>query len=136
MNQNALNLLSLARKGHMLELGEDAAGSAARAGHARLMIVAADAAEHSWRRAENYARAAGCPIVRVGAGKQELGWAVGRSTCALAALTDPGLALSFARALGTLAPEQLQLLEQREERVRKLRKEAKAHKTNLKHGKK
>ena len=136
MNPNTLNLLSLARKAGLAELGEDAVGSASRAGHARLILVAEDASDHTWRRAGNFARAASCPIVRVPAEKQALGWAVGRSTCALAALTDPGFALRFAESLGTLSAEDMELLQQRNEKAQKLRQEARAHKTNLKHGKK
>ena len=136
MNQNTLNLVSLSRKAGLAELGEDAVGSAARAGHARLILVAEDASDHTWRRAGNFARTAACPLVRVPATKQELGWAVGRATCALAALTDPGFALRFAVSLGTLPPEDVELLEQREAKARLLRREARAHRTNLKHGKK
>ena len=136
MNPNTLNLLSIARKGGMAALGEDAVGSAARAGHARLIAVASDASDHTYRRTSNFARTAGCPLVRLDISKQELGFSLGRSTCAMIALTDPGLALSFGKALGTLAESELALLVQFEAKQRKLRQEAKAHKTNLKHRKK
>ena len=39
----ALNYLSLARKAGKLELGEEPVGAAARAQHARLVMVATDA---------------------------------------------------------------------------------------------
>ena len=136
MNPNTLNLISLARKGGFAELGEDAVGAAARDGHARLILVAADASEHTYRRTQNFARTAGCPVVRMETSKQALGYALGRSTCAMAAVTDPGLALSVGKALGTLPPADLELLEQFEAKQRRLRSEAKAHKMNLKHRKK
>ena len=132
MMAQALQLLSLARKGGLAELGEDAVGGAARARHARLLIVASDAAAHTVRRAENYAQTAACPLVRVDADKQTLGWAVGRSTCALAALTDPGLALRFAQAVGTVPPETLELLAERKARMEDRRREAKAHRNKTK----
>lgn len=135
MNQNALNLLSLARKGGMAALGEDAVSAEARSGHAKLIVVASDAADHTWRRAENLARSAGCPVSRVEASKQELGYSVGRSTCALAAVTDAGLALRFGKTLGTLSEEQLQALEDFDARQRRQRKESKAHERNLRHRK-
>lgn len=136
MNASLLNRLGLARKAGYLELGEDAVGSAARARHARLLIVASDAGDHTVRRARNFANTATCPLIQVDSDKKELGYAVGRSTCAMAAITEPGMALSFAKALGTLPEEDLQLLQQREEKQAKLRKEAKIHKKNLKYGKK
>lgn len=136
MNASLLNRLGLARKAGYLELGEDAVGSAARARHARLLIVACDAGDHTVRRARNFATTADCPLIQVDSDKKELGYAVGRSTCAMAALTEPGMALSFAQALGTLPEDDLALLQQRDEKAAKLRKEAKTHKKNLKYGKK
>ena len=50
----ALNYLSLARKAGFTELGEEPAGAAARAQHARLIIVANDAGDHTWRRAKSF----------------------------------------------------------------------------------
>ena len=45
MDRNrALNLLSLARKGGNIQLGEENVGAASRAGQARLIVVASDAA--------------------------------------------------------------------------------------------
>jgi len=50
----ALNYLGLARKAGLAELGEEPAGAAARAQHARLIIVASDASDHTWRRALSF----------------------------------------------------------------------------------
>lgn len=136
MNDSLLRRLGLAKKAGYLELGEDAVGSAARARHARLLIVASDAGDHTVRRAKNFANTATCPLIIVDSDKKELGYALGRATCAMAALTEPGMALSFAQALGTLPEADLQLLQQRAEKQAKLREEAKNHKKNLKYGKK
>ena len=43
----ALNYMSLARRGGRIELGEEPCGAAARAGHAKLIVVAADASPHT-----------------------------------------------------------------------------------------
>ena len=51
----ALNYLSLARKAGRIELGEEPVGAAARAKKARLIMVASDAGDHSWRRAKSFA---------------------------------------------------------------------------------
>jgi len=50
----ALNYLALARKAGLAELGEEPVGVAAKAGHARLVLVASDASDHTWRRAKSY----------------------------------------------------------------------------------
>ena len=49
----ALQYLSIARKGGMAELGEEPVGAIARAGKAYLILVAADASDHTWRRAKS-----------------------------------------------------------------------------------
>ena len=41
---NALHLIGIARRAGRLEVGEEPVGAAARAGHARLLVLAADAA--------------------------------------------------------------------------------------------
>ena len=51
----ALQYLSIARKGGMAELGEEPVGAIARAGQAYLSLVAADASDHPWRRAQSFA---------------------------------------------------------------------------------
>ena len=51
----ALQYLSIARKGGMAELGEEPVGAIARAGKAYLILVAADASDHTWRRAKSFA---------------------------------------------------------------------------------
>ena len=49
----ALNYIALARKAGRVELGEEPAGAAARAQHARLILVASDASDHTWKNAPN-----------------------------------------------------------------------------------
>ena len=55
MEARALNYLSLARKAGKAELGEEPVGDMARTGKAYLIMVAADASDHTWRRAKAYA---------------------------------------------------------------------------------
>jgi ribosomal protein L7Ae-like RNA K-turn-binding protein len=50
----ALNYMALARKAGRIELGEEPVGGAARAQKARLVIVASDASDHTWRRALSF----------------------------------------------------------------------------------
>lgn len=133
----ALNYMALARKAGRIELGEEPVGIAARAVHARLIVVASDASDHSWRRAKSFVAGTGQQCIRVKFTKDELGMAIGRQSLAMAALTDPALALAFVEALGE--PEkyknELEDLQSRTKRVRQRQLEEKAHQRNLRTGK-
>ena len=128
----ALNYLALARKAGRVELGEEPVGAAARAQHARLIVVASDASDHTWRRAKSFVSGTEQQCMTVPYTKEELGMAAGRTALAVAAFTDPALALAFVKAL----PEQsryagvLADLEKRTKRILQRQAEAKAHKKN------
>ena len=134
----ALNYLSLARKGGLAELGEEPVGAISRTGKAYLIAVAADASDHTWRRAKSFAAGTQQQCVRLPFSKDEMGFAVGRTSLAIAAITDPALALALVAALGQ--PEKhadaLQILSQKADRAKKRRNEAKAHQRNIRKGKK
>ena len=133
-----LNLLGLARKGGMAELGEEPVGAAARDLHAHLIIVAGDASDHTWRRAKSYAAGTNQQCVRVPYTKDEIGFVIGRTSLAMAAITDPALALSFLKALPEPQKyeEAAASLTERVQRVRQRQKEEKAHQRNLHRGRK
>ena len=129
----ALNYLALAKRGRLVELGEEPVGAAARALHARLVVVAKDASDHTWRRAKSFVAGTDQLAIRVPFSKDELGQVTGRTELAIAAFTDPAMALAFVKAL----PEQekytaeLASLEERTRRVQQRRSEQKAHKRNV-----
>ena len=135
---NALQYLSLGRKGNMSELGEEPVNAVTRAGKAALVVVASDASDHTWRRSLSFVAGTDQQCLRVPFNKDEMGLAVGRTSLAIAAFTDPALALAFVKALGT--PEKyakvLEELENRAKRARQRQKEAKAHARNVRTGKK
>ena len=134
----AMNYLSLARKAGLAELGEEPVGAAARALQAHLIIVASDASDHTWRRAKSFAAGTRQQCVRIPQTKDEMGFAIGRTSLAIAAITDPALALAFVQALDQ--PEKhaavLEVLSDRSQRARQRRAEAKAHQKNVRMGKK
>ena len=134
----ALNYLSLARKAGRLELGEEPAGAAARAQHARLIVVASDASDHTWRRAKSFVAGTQQECIRVKFTKDELGQAIGRSALAMAAFTDPALALAFVKALEPqdMYKETLANLDKRTQRVQQRQAEARAHQRNKRLGRK
>jgi len=134
----ALNLLGLARKGGNIELGEDNCAMACRSGKARLLILASDAGDSVSHRASYFVRSGKPPLIRVDHTKDEMGTALGRNVCPIAAVTDVRLALAFVKALGDDArwANALTILESGAERVQKRQQEEKAHKRNLRFGKK
>ena len=134
----ALNYMALARKGGRIELGEEPVGAAARAQHARLVVVASDASDHTWRRALSFVANTAQQCIRVSYTKDQLGEAIGRTSLAIAAFTDPALALAFVKALPQQEryAEAMEDLENRSKRVRQHRQEEKAHLRNKRMGKK
>ena len=134
----ALNYLALGRKAGLIELGEEPVGAAARAQKARLVLVAQDAGDHTWRRAKSFVAGTNQLCLKVPYTKDELGMAIGRTSLAIAAFTDPAMALAFVKALPQPEKysEELASLEQRTRRVQQRQKEAKAHLRNKQMGKK
>ena len=132
----ALNYVALARKAGRIELGEEPVGAAARAQHARLVIVASDASDHTWRRAMSFVAGTEQKCIRIPFTKDQLGQAVGRTSLAIAAFADPALALAFAKALPQPDPELVDSLQKRTARIAQRQKEAKAHQRNKRTGKK
>ena len=133
----ALNYLGLARRGGNLAIGEEPVGIACRGNHARLLILAQDAADHTFRRARSFTQSGKPPLMRVPFDKIQLGDALGVNACAMVALTDVSLALAFVKALDDQEhyAQLLETLETQVERVKKRRNEEKAHEKNIRQGK-
>ena len=105
-NDPILHLIGLARKAGRLEVGEEPVSAACTAQHAKAVLLAGDAAENTARRAGQFSEKANAPLVALPFTKKELGWALGRSSCAMVALTDNGLAASFLEKLAAEDPDQ------------------------------
>ena len=132
----ALNYLALARKAGFAELGEEPVGAAARDGHARLVIVASDASDHTWRRAKSYVAGTRQQLVRLTSTKDEMGFAIGRTSLAIAAITDVGLALSLVKALDVEKyKDVIAVLEEMAQKAKQRKKESQAHERNKRFGK-
>ena len=119
-----------------MELGEEPAGAAARAQKARLIIVACDGTDHTWRRAKSFVNGTQQQCVQVPYTKDQLGQAIGRTSLAIAAFTDSALALAFLKALEQPQKykEALEDLQDRTRRVQQRQSEAKAHQRNKQRG--
>ena len=132
----SLQYLSLGRKAGLAELGEEPVGAAARAGKAHVIMVASDAGDHTWRRAKSYAAGTKQQCVRLGCTKDEMGQAVGRTSLAIAAITDVSLALALVKAMEKPDENVVAVLQEAENRQKQRKKEAKAHERNKRMGKK
>ena len=123
MTDSALSLLGLALRGNNLAVGEEPVAESCKARRARLVMSAADAAQNSADRAGRLAETAGVPWVRLPWDKETLGQALGRKLCAVAALTDLGLACALAEKLAradeSLSPIALLLNEKKKPRAAK-----------------
>ena len=135
-----LNLIGLAKKAGKLEVGEEPVGAAARSKHARLILIASDAADNTRRRALHFGEAGECICLEIPPTKEDLGRALGRTSCALLALTDIGFAEAIVKKLAALDPERYapaaERLEIKARRAAQRRTEQAQHEKNLRRGKK
>lgn len=139
MSDASLHLLGLARKAGHIEVGEEPVGAICRARKAKLLILAADAADNTVRRAEHFAQAGNTLCVQTPFTKAEIGGAVGRGSCAMAVLTDAGLAASLMKKLAAADPEKYgeaaAALDTKAQKVLQRQREKRQHEKNLAKGK-
>ena len=117
-----MGLLGIARKAGKLEAGEESVTASAKAHKARLLLLAADASDRTCRHGESLVTD-NCPLLPLPLTKTELGGAVGRSSCAILALTDVGLANAAVKKLEGVDPQILQHLEYKAEKTLRRRRE-------------
>ena len=138
-SHNILSLLGLALRGGRLVMGEEPVEAVARARDARVLLLASDAADNTRRRVEHFAQAGQCLWLRVPFTKAELGRQFGRTSVAVAAVTDVGLASAVVNKLAALDPEAYgeaaERLELKAKRAAERRAEQQAHEKNIRTGK-
>lgn len=134
----ALSYLSLARKAGLAELGEEPVGDITRTGKAYVVLVASDASDHTWRRAKSYVDFTDQQCIRLPYTKEEMGFAVGRTSLAIAAISDPAMALALVQSLPEPGKYQAAaaVLAEKAQKQKKRQSEAKAHQRNVRKGKK
>lgn len=137
---NILSMLGLAKKAGRVEIGEEPVGAAARARDARLILLASDAADNTLRRARHFAEAGACLLTQIPATKDELGSAVGRTSCAMLAVTDIGFADAVGKKLAALDEAKYGALSEKlsvkAARAKERKNEQARHDKNLRTGKK
>ena len=132
-NDPILHMLGLARKAGRLEIGEEPVGAACRARQAKLVLLACDAASNTFRRAAHFGEAGNVLWLEVPFTKAELGFALGRGSCAMLALTDVGFASSLVQKL-KYGPAAQQLKAKADKTLQRQR-EKRQHEKNLREGK-
>ena len=139
MQHNILTLLGLVKRAGMLEIGEEPVEAAARAKDARVLLLAQDAADNTARRVRHFAEAGSCLWLRVPFTKEELGKSLGRTSCAIVAITDIGFAANIVGKLAEEDPvrydEAHAALQLKAKRAAERKAEALAHKKNVRTGK-
>ena len=137
---NILSMLGLAHKAGKVEIGEEPVGSAARAKKARVIFVAGDAAPSTKRRAKSFAETGSCILLPMTAEKDDMGRVLGRTSCAMCAVTEIGFASAIVNKLAAIEPEIYQTaadaLAVKAKRAQERRQEQAQHEKNLKSGKK
>ena len=138
--EHILSMIGLAKKAGRMEIGEEPVGAAARAKHARVILVAADAGASSVRRAYSFAQSGACLCLTIDVSKDDLGRALGRTSCAMAAVTDIGFAEAIVKKLAAqdearygAAAAQLVI---KAKRAAERRQEQLQHEKNVQQGKK
>lgn len=96
---STLSFLGLIYRAGRLAVGEEPVGAAARAHKAYLLLLASDAADNTIRRAIHFSQAGKTICLTLPLTKEELGSGLGRTNCAMVAVTDVGFAASIAERL-------------------------------------
>lgn len=139
MNDPILHLLGLARKAARLEIGEEPVGAVCRARQAKLVLIAGDAAPNTFRRAAHFGEAGNVLWLALPHTKEELGFALGRGSVAMLALTDIGFAASLVKKLSAADPEKYSAaaaaLDTKATKALQRQKEQRQHEKNLRQGK-
>lgn len=104
MREKALNLLGLMRRANAIQIGEEKAGTAVKAGKAKLLLLAADASDNARHRAEAFITGRNVQLVPLPFDKAELSQHLGVNGCSMAAVTDLGFANAFAKLLLGIEP--------------------------------
>lgn len=106
MEDKVLGLLGLMRRAGAIAIGLDNTADAVRAGKARLILLASDAAENARRKAENLANGRSALIVALPYERERLAACLGVSGCSAAAVTDLGFANALMKELSAKDAEQ------------------------------
>ncbi len=129
-NDPVLGVLGLSLRAGKLAYGDEQVRVLCEDKKARCVFVAGDAGSGIQKKAAQYAGKAGIPCVTLTQSKNVLGRALGKTDCAVCALSDIGLAASVMRRLAAANDVYAKDAEQLEEKNKRIqsRKGKKKHK--------
>lgn len=99
-----LQMMGLARRASLLNAGEEVVANAIHAHKARLVLLAEDAGERTRKKIRQLAGER-VPVMTVPVDKVRLGAALGKESCAVAAVLDGGFAAKLSAMLTEERPE-------------------------------
>ncbi len=126
-NDAVLGMLGLSLRAGKLAVGNEQVRVLCEDKKARCVFIAGNSGESVRRKAEQYAGKANIPCVTLSQSKEELGQALGRSGCAVCAVSDIGLAASVLKkiaAIDTACAGYAEELERKNERIQMRKKKA------------
>ena len=132
-----LGYLGLAKRAGSLEYGEQTVSGAMLEKRAKLLILAQDASENTRGRAVHYAEETETVYITVPYTKSQLGEAIGKTSCAVLAVTDFGLAAAALRKLSEKTgqyEEENAAFQVRLEKSAQRKKVARSHKMKVSKG--
>lgn len=121
-----LQMMGLARRASLLQAGEEVAAEAINGHKARLVVLAADTSERTVKKVRQLTGQR-IPVLVAAADKQAMGAALGKGSCAVAAVTDGGFAAKLVELAAQAQPEYQAMAEElaRKEAKRQRRKREK-----------
>ncbi len=120
MQNNYLGLLGIARRGGMVEIGDESVRAALLTKKGRLVLVASDASERSKNTFFGIAETASVFCIEVAETMAELGNALGKRPCAAVCVCDMGIAAALVKKLSEINPEAGALLPQIDAKAKKI----------------
>lgn len=112
-----LSTLGLCLRAGKLTAGIEAVSDQVSAsGDVRLILLSADAGETTARRVRRAAEGKTIPIVRLGAGSEDIGAALGRAACAVCCIHEIGFAAAIAQKAALENPELAPIAQQIQEK--------------------
>ena len=130
MEDKALGLLGLMRRAGAIEIGEDNSALIVKAGKAKLLLISSDASDSAVRKAEGFCFGRSVQLVAVHYTREELGFALGVKSCAMAEVTDMGFSNALMKELAKQQPEKYgpvyEETQQRLDKTQRRRKETAA----------
>lgn len=96
-------LLGLALRASHLVIGDAPVCDLIASGRARAVFTASDSGANIVKKIERVAQEKDVPVLQIKQTKEELGFALGRSSCAVCALSDSGFATAAAEKLSVLS---------------------------------